>query len=460
MVRGRPWWWVAPVRAFLAAAAVLVGIALLAEAPLPSSVAVGEGEVAEGDLAATEDEAYGEFLEHWEERSLAIENEVEEETAGAEDEAAQWLEYRIRRGDTMEAALRAINADDGLRAYMVERKLKSHRRLRRGDTLYFRLDKDGRVVELLYKTAPEYYLTAGVDDEGNYWAREDPPEARTVRHYRGGTLGDSAPYNTLDAVAGAVGMSSAARYKLIAVLETQIDFFREPRPGDEFRVVYEEKRDVHGDLLETGRILAFEYDSRHERNARVIVGAYFDDEKLGGYYRPDGESLQPAFLPAPLKFRRVSSRFTNRRFHPILKRWRPHRGVDYAARSGTPVYATADGVVSLVQKQRGYGRVVMIKHYNDLYTTLYAHLRAFAKGMRRGRRVRQGEVIGYVGQSGLSTGPHLHYEFRVRGKHRDPLSVSVPKQKPPLTAEALAQFRRDSEALFAGLDSVAPKAVS
>ncbi|MCH9705712.1 MAG: M23 family metallopeptidase, partial [Proteobacteria bacterium] len=137
-----------------------------------------------------------------------------------------------------------------------------------------------------------------------------------------------------------------------------------------------------------------------------------------------------------------------------LKRWRSHRGVDYAAASGTPVHATADGIVTRVANERGYGKVIMLQHFN-IYTTVYAHLRAFRKGIKRGKRVKQGDVIGYVGQTGLATGPHLHYEFRIRGKHKNPLSAILPKQLPALKDKPLARFQQYSNALFSELDSIA-----
>ena len=228
-----------------------------------------------------------------------------------------------------------------------------------------------------------------------------------------------------------------------------MDFHRDTRPNDSFRALYTEMRDEDGEVIGAGELLAFEYLSRLKpKSPRVIRGARHDGE----YYSSEGESLRGAFLRAPLKFRRISSKFTHRRFHPVLKKWRPHRGVDYAARTGTPVRTTADGVVSLVARRRGYGNVVMIKHLN-IYTTVYAHLSRFAKGMRGGRKVRQGEVIGYVGQTGLATGPHLHYEFRVRGKHKDPLSEAVPKVLPPLKGDALKKFQDASAPLFAQLDA-------
>ena len=360
-----------------------------------------------------------------------------------------WLEYRVRRGDTMARVLSAINTDSAMRDYLLPQDMKTYRRLRVKSIVYFQKDADGNLQKLLYKTDPKYYFSAGRDAAGNLWVKEEAPVTTKARYQRGGVIDSS-----LFAATDAAGISEAASSKLVQVLETQINFYRDVRKGDNFRVIYETLTDEHGDEIEVGDIIAFEYDSKLESRPQRIRGVYFDDKEGSGYYTDEGESLQRAFLPAPLKYRRISSRFTNKRFHPILKRWRSHRGVDYAAASGTPVHATADGIVTRVANERGYGKVIMLQHFN-IYTTVYAHLRAFRKGIKRGKRVKQGDVIGYVGQTGLATGPHLHYEFRIRGKHKNPLSAILPKQLPALKDKPLARFQQYSNALFSELDSIA-----
>lgn len=365
----------------------------------------------------------------------------------AEKSAPSWLEYTIRRNDTMARILDKIGADDEARDFLLAQKLKTYRLLRRGDRLQFRLE-DGRLAALRYKTSPEYYLNAGRDSTGEWWAREAPPVLTTVTRAVGGIIESS-----LFAAADRAGFSDGAIDLLINALETQVDFYRDTRPNDSFRALYTETVDEDGEIIGAGELLAFEYVSLLKpKSPRAIRGARHNGE----YYSPQGESLRGAFLRAPLKFRRISSRFSRNRLHPVLKKWRAHRGVDYAAPTGTPVRSTADGVVSSVSRQRGYGNVIMIKHLN-IYTTVYAHLSRFAKGMRRGRKVQQGQVIGYVGQTGLATGPHLHYEFRVRGKHKDPLSEAVPKVLPPLEGKALDEFREAAAPLFARLDAAVPR---
>ena len=359
-------------------------------------------------------------------------------------EAEPWLEYRIRRNDTMARILDRIGADDEAKRFLLSQKMKSYRKLRRGDSVQFRL-RDGRLSELQYKTSPDYYLRAGRDRDGRLWAGENPPALTAREEGRGGIIGEG---EGLFVSADRAGVEDPVIQALIDLLETRVDFYRGVWAGDSFRVVYDRMTDDDGETARTGRVKAFEFVNR----GKVIRGAW--SESAGGYYDENGAAMRSAFLSAPLKYNRISSRFTNRRFHPVLKKWRAHRGVDYAARTGTPVRSTADGVVTFAGKKGGYGNLILVSHFK-IYTTAYGHLHKFAKGVRKGRQVRQGQVIGYVGSTGLSTGPHLHYEFRVRGTHRDPLSQNIPKQLPPLKGEALANFKAETEEIWARLAGVA-----
>ena len=359
-----------------------------------------------------------------------------------------WLEYRIKRNDNMAKILSAINAKDDIRNALLTQKLKTHRRLRPKQAIFFQLDKDGYLSALLYKTSASLYLTAGYDETtATPWVKEAAPTLKTHQRRVSGKIESS-----LFAAADKAGMSDTAINALIEALESQIDFYRDVRKNDSFRTVYEEFEDEYGERAPGNiRILAFEYINHRTNKPRVIRGIRFDDDN--NYYAPDGASLQGAFLPAPLKYRRISSKFSNRRLHPVLKKWRPHRGVDYAAPTGTPVRSTADGTIIKVAKERGYGKVIFIKHFNK-YTTVYAHLSKFAKGIRRGKRVLQGQTIGYVGQTGLATGPHLHYEFRINNKHKDPLTVAISRKLPPLKGEALDNFHTASEPRLAALNAI------
>ena len=244
----------------------------------------------------------------------------------------------------------------------------------------------------------------------------------------------------------------------------QIDFSRDLRPNDTFRILYQRLVRPDGTARE-GRVLGvqFSVNGRDYEAYRFTTADGTED-----YYDREGESLRRAFLRAPLQFRRITSAYTKSRFHPILKKNRPHNGIDYAARTGTPVFAVGDGVIKQAGKNGGYGNVVEIRH-NRGYGSRYAHLRGFAKGMRSGTRVKQGEVIGYVGSTGLATGPHLHYEFHSGGRPVDPNTVKsitgdpVPSGERAHFAEVLrgqlaAMERFEGSRFAAGVDGDPPVA--
>ena len=191
----------------------------------------------------------------------------------------------------------------------------------------------------------------------------------------------------------------------------------------------------NGEAVRSGRILSAEFINQGHAYRTVY---YQTGSAAGNYYTPDGQSMRKAFLRSPIEFTRVSSGFSLSRFHPILNKWRSHKGVDYAAAMGTKVKVTSDGVVAVVGQQHGYGNVIMVNHSGGHYTTVYGHLSRFAAGLHRGQHVSQGEVIGYVGMTGLATGPHLHYEFRVDGAQRDPLRVALPDGAPISAAQKTA----------------------
>jgi len=223
------------------------------------------------------------------------------------------------------------------------------------------------------------------------------------------------------------------------VFQWQMDFSRQIRSGDTYRFVFEEEVRPDGSLR-SGKLLAAEMDNA----GTAYYAVYFDPngDGEGSYYDLDGKSVRRAFLLKPLTYRRISSRFTLSRYHPILHKFRAHKGIDYAANTGTPVMATADGVVTFRGRDGGYGNLIEIRHPNG-WRTRYGHLSGFARGLHVGTRVHQSEVIGYVGMTGLATGPHLHYEMIRHGKQIDPLSVDLPAGDPvPDDAEARWQQAR------------------
>jgi murein DD-endopeptidase MepM/ murein hydrolase activator NlpD len=225
-----------------------------------------------------------------------------------------------------------------------------------------------------------------------------------------------------------------------------IDFALDIRDGDEFEVIYEEKL-VEGKKVGTGNILAARFTNRGKLYSAV---RYTNSQGNSTYYRADGSSMRRAFIRTPVDFARISSRFSNGRRHPVLNKIRAHKGVDYAAPRGTPIKATGDGKVVLAGRKGGYGNTVVIQH-GQRYRTLYAHMNGFAKGIRNGSKVSQGQIIGYVGTTGLSTGPHLHYEFQVNGVHVDPLSQKLPMAD-PIAGTERKRFLQQSQPLLARME--------
>ena len=243
------------------------------------------------------------------------------------------------------------------------------------------------------------------------------------------------------------GLSERLVMEVAEIFAWDVDFALDVWEGDRFSVIYEELYQPDGTASD-GAILAAEFVNRGHR---IRALRYEDAQGHAGYYSPEGLSLRKAFLRTPVAFTRISSGF-GPRTHPLLHRLLQHNGVDYAAPRGTPVKATGDGEVVHVGRKGGYGKTVVLKH-GALYTTVYAHLSRYASDLGRGDPVHQGQIIGYVGSTGLATGPHLHYEFRVRGQHRDPLKVSLPKAA-PIAQEYRTDFFHRTRSLVARLDSL------
>jgi len=292
------------------------------------------------------------------------------------------------------------------------------RRGRIGDMhVYYQADA-GRVLHL--------------HNAGNGWkASMEPRTAFTRTDVRQGEILDNL---FLDAAAA--GLDERTTMNLVDIFAWDIDFARDLRRGDTFTVLLRERFDIDGELLGS-TILAAEFVNRGKAYRAIrfeVSPGRFE------YFSADGKSMRKAYLKAPVKFTRISSRFRLRRRHPILGYTRAHRGVDYAAPIGTPVRAVGDGYVTYAGWKGGYGRFVVVRHTNANHSTAYAHLRRYGRGIHRGVRVRQGQVIGYVGMSGLATGPHLHFEFRVRGRAVNPLTVKRAPARPVPRAQ-LAHFR-------------------
>ena len=236
------------------------------------------------------------------------------------------------------------------------------------------------------------------------------------------------------------------------ILAWDIDFTTDLRNGDTFKVVVEELY-KDNEFRKYGNIVAVEFVN----NGKEYKAYRFEHNGKAGYYDDEGKALRRAFLKAPLSFRKISSRFSKSRLHPILKRYRPHHGIDYSAPIGTPVSAVGDGTVTFSGYQGGYGKLVEIRHHNG-YRTCYGHLSRIGKGITSGVKIDQGQVIGYVGSTGLSTGPHLHYEMRVNNKPVNPLRIKMPSGE-PLPEVALAEFGTFREQLSKRLASITPESI-
>jgi murein DD-endopeptidase MepM/ murein hydrolase activator NlpD len=256
----------------------------------------------------------------------------------------------------------------------------------------------------------------------------------------GGTIRSS-----LFADGAKAGLSAAVMNDMVKALQYDIDFAQDLREGDAFQIVYEELW-REGERLRDGGVVAVNFINQ----GKPYTAVRFEHNGQQEFFDLDGRPLRKSFMRTPIEFARLSSGFGARR-HPILGRMRMHKGVDYAAPTGTPIFAAGDARVKFAGWQNGYGRTVILDHGNGI-TTLYAHMSRLGS-YRVGQRVQQGRTIGYVGTSGLSSGPHLHYEFRVNGVHRNPLTVTMPKPE-PLTGTALAEYRRATAPALAQLKRI------
>src|SRR6476620_5324874 len=316
------------------------------------------------------------------------------------DASAQYFrEERIQRGDTLGSLLARLQIDDEQAANYLHgaRHVRSLYQLVPGRTVRAVTTDEGELLTLRYLNGDGTELLVQRRG-GDFFAREQPlvTEQRLV-------MSSGEVHTSLFAATDAAGLSDSVAVQLADIFSSEVDFHRDLRPGDSFSVGFEAFYS-NGEFVRTGRIVAAEFVNA----GRAYRAVYFQDAQgHGGYYTPDGRNLRKSFLRSPLEFSRISSGFSLSRFHPLLQSWRAHKGVDYAAPVGTRVKATADGYVQFAGHQGGYGKLVVLRHLNG-HSTAYGHLSGFAGGLRVGQHVSQGDLIGYVGSSGLATGPHLH----------------------------------------------------
>ena len=355
-----------------------------------------------------------------------------------------WIEERVRAGDSLARIFSRL----GLSANLLHRVTQSSKaaaqlaRIKPGETLKVLLDEEKNLRELIHLYSPAKSLQITANNDG-FTSKVIEREYEIRQTSASGTITDS-----LFRSGGEAGLPDAMIMDLASIFGWDIDFALEIRAGDSFSVIYEEKY-LDGERQGNGAILAAEFRNRGKRFRAV---RFIDDHGRSNYFSPGGKSMRKTFLRAPVDFRRISSKFTPTRWHPVLGKRRPHRGVDYAAKTGTPVKAAGDGKVIYRGRKGGYGNTLIIQHPNH-YTTLYAHLSKFRGTVKKGSRVKQGDIIGYVGMTGLATGPHLHYEFRINSVHRNPLTVKLPSAS-PIAKKYSDRFKKRSKPLLTKLDAI------
>lgn len=373
-----------------------------------------------------------------------LKSDASRDAATSEHAALRVVTEHVNSGDSLSVLFKRQNLSPQLLVDVTRNEGRSDRvsRLRAGQQVEFRYQGD-HLAEVAVIHSPFHQTVSRLADDQTWSIEQQFREPEIyIEHARGQI--DSSLF-----MAGArAGLPDNLIMELANIYGNVIDFVYEIREGDSFIVTFE-KRYLDGEFIEYGNILAAEFTNNKES---FIAVRYTDSEGDVGYYDQQGVSLRKAFLRAPLNFKRISSNFKLARKHPVLGLMRAHRGTDYAAPTGTPIYAAGDGKVTYRARNGGYGNLVVIRHGNGIETR-YAHLSKFGRyGV--GSKVKQGQVIGYVGATGLATGPHLHYEFVVNGAHRNPRTIldKLPKAKTLAKAE-MAKFTRVAEPLVASLEA-------
>ena len=361
---------------------------------------------------------------------------LDEQVAALQNNEQHFIrEEKVLRGDTLGALMLRLGIDDTEASNFIktDATARSVLQVKAGKSIRAQTNDAGELEWLqagLQESGdkPNKSIIVSRDASGKLSAIEALSKLERRVEMRSGDIRSS-----LFAATDEAQIPDNVATQIVSMFETNVDF-RHLQRGDHFNVVYETFWQ-NGEFVHTGRVLAGEFSNA----GKLFQSVWFDEVAgNGGYYSFDGKSLKRAFLKSPLEFTRISSGFSMR-VHPISGQWKRHTGVDFAAVTGTPIRATSDGVIDHAGPSGGYGNLVIVKHWSN-YTTAYAHMSRFASGIRKGSKVRQGEVIGYVGSTGWSTGPHLHYEFRVANVPRDPSSISVAAAA-PLAPNEVARFK-------------------
>jgi len=357
-----------------------------------------------------------------------------------------WQDITVRAGDTLSAIFDRLKLSPrDLHSLMeADRSMTATlRQIRPGQVLRFQIDSAQQQLHALhYRIDP--LTTLAVERKGdNFSARQIMRQVETRLAYSSTTIETS-----LFASGQRAGLSDGLIMELATIFGWDIDFALDIRNGDSFTLLYEQSY-LDGEHLRDSNILAAEFINQGQVYRAI---RFADPQGNTSFYTPDGLSMRKAFLRSPVDFNRISSGFQPERFHPVLGIKRPHRGVDYAAPVGTPIKASGDGRIEFIGTKGGYGKTVILQH-GGAYRTLYAHMSRFRPALRAGTRVKQGQIIGYVGRTGVATGPHLHYEFLVNGVHRNPLTVKLPTAA-PLPAQYREGFQQQAQMRLAQLEAV------
>jgi len=360
------------------------------------------------------------------------------------DTDANWHQVTVKSGDSLATIFNRLDISPQQLHALLEQGGAAHnlKKIHPGQKLRVLTDEKQGLLKLAYPIDKLSTLEVSRNgEEFDISTTHRTPERREVSA--------SATINSsLFLAANKAGMSDNITMELAGIFGWDIDFALDIRKGDSFTVLYEEIY-LDGEHIDNGEILAAEFVNQGKRYQAV---RYTDAGGRTDYYALNGESMRKTFLRTPVEFSRISSRFSTGRKHPILNKIRAHKGVDYAASTGTPIKSTANGKIIHIGKKGGYGNTIIVQH-GTRYSTLYAHMSKYRGGLKNGSRVRQGQTIGYIGSSGLATGPHLHYELRVDGTHRDPLRVKLPGAD-PLNKKYMADFSTRAETLIAQIDLV------
>lgn len=378
---------------------------------------------------------------------IAVETAMQQQ-ATAETPAApaptDWKALTIRPGQTLSTLFEAegLPHSQSLELLRLSKDAAKLKNLRAGETLRLRRSAEQELEELSYELDETHTLQIRrVDDRLEAFTIAAELEKRQAEI--AGNIDSS-----LFAAAQKAGLSNRLTLELAQIFNYDIDFALDLRRGDRFVVVYDAYY-KDGKKLRDGNITVAEFVNKGKTHRAM---RYVDKKGNAAYYAPDGRSFRKAFIRTPVDFARISSGFNLSRRHPILNVIRAHKGVDYAAASGTPIKTTGDGVIEFIGRKSGYGNAVIVKH-GQKYTTLYGHLSRFRSGLRNGSKVKMGQVIGYVGSTGLATAPHLHYEFRVNGLHVNPMTVALPRAN-PLSRTEVAAWRADNAGALAALEAI------